>query len=197
MTVRPNEDISDLFPKGWLCSPREVWKVDGYGALVFFRTNLILGSIGLWWPYGYAWLNSKSLCAVTAGLLGSGALYMFVIPFLAATSAMVTEESRREREKTDRIRRWQSWAQISGLLLIICAICLPIQLAAPQEALARNYAVQVVVSLFGVVLAVYMFSMLRVDLHGSVADDVKNAAEDLGEQAKDAVVDKGAFDNNG
>jgi hypothetical protein len=196
MPVQFSGTISNLFPKRWLWAPWDIWKVDYFGVFVFLGVNLVLGTIGFWTAFGFAWLTGKPTTDVFDELLKQGACYQFVIPFLAATAAMLIEGANDGTTKGVRHTRWLSWALVATLLLVVCALLLPIQLAAPTDAQSRNFATQMIVCALVVIVAIYMFCMLRIDQHGSVVDDVNQGAAAMQNQANTAVADKKAFDSD-
>lgn len=188
-------DHRHLLPANWLTAPKRYWQEDKYGAFTFLWTNLLLGTMGIWAPFVGVFLSRRKTYADVANeMMSSGALYLFVIPFIASIAFSVFTAAHLAKSNN---RPWRLDVLKVVLLLIFaaCLLLMPYQILADTSVMERNALIQILVSLLSATAGVYIFCLLKLDVEEPFAEELRRRAEELRGEAGSAASNKSDFDS--
>jgi len=193
---QPPESPDDrhLLPANWHNAPVRYWREDRYGAFTFAWTNLALGTLGLWAPIVGAFLTRKSIPDLAQSMMASGSLYLFVIPFVASIACSVFTAAHSPKGGS-RPRYLDVLKVVLLLVFAACLFLMPYQVLTHESAIGRNGALQLMVSLLGGTVGIYVYCLLKLDVDEPFTDEINRKAERLLDDANRANSKSSDFDS--
>lgn len=184
-----------LLPKDWKTAPRVWHHKEPHAFWTFALVNFFFGTLGIWLPLANALLGGRTaFCAALRQLLENGGLYMYAVPFLAATVGVVILSLMQEKAVHSRGTKIL-FTFVATSIFVVCAILLQIQVHGPDTSVATmNFVFQIVVSLVVVVVCLYMHAIIQNEMRGSPQSDMQENAADLQERAQLATSTKKDFE---
>ena len=183
-----------LLPKDWWRAPRIWWNQEPHAFMIFVLVNFGFGTLGLWLPLVNAGLGGRtSLCEELYKLLSSGGFYMYAVPFLAATVGVVFTSLKQETAEHSRGTKLL-FSFVAMIIFVICVVLLQIQVLGPAKSVEWiNFALQLLVSLATVTVALYVHALIQNE-RGSPQDDMEKNAADLSTRAQTAAATPADFE---
>ena len=184
-----------LLPQGWKRAPYEFWRRDKLSALVFLVVNFFFGTAGIWLPLVNATFGTRSFVEELEGLFEAGALYLYSLVFLATIAGTTFTSLVRDQKEHSRSLKIVL-AGCSGVSIFLCTVFLQIQLSVrnaeslPSWLICANYTAQLVLSIFALVVAIYVHSIILNEETGSPKSDMDQGAKEMRQRsltAGDAV----------
>lgn len=190
---RPQRGRS-LLPKDWPTAPVVWFKQQPLSASTFLVVNFLFGTLGLWLPLLNARLHGASpVCEELLKLLRAGGLYLYAVPFLAATTGPVFSSIVKDSVEHSRGTK-ALLASAATTVFFVCALLMQIQLLGPRSTLeTENFVLQFIVAALAVLTAVYVHAIVQNESSGSAMADMEQAADELQAKAAAAPVNKKDF----
>lgn len=191
----PTRSSESLLPKDWWLAPAVWWKAQPVAFYIFVGVNFFFGTLALWLPLLNALLGGhNSVCEELIKLLRGGGFYTYAVPFLAATVGVVFSSLVQEPTAHSRGTKIL-FLSASITIFVVCVILLQIQVFGPKESVQwLNYALQILVSIVTVVVALYVHAIIQNEVGGSPQGDMERNAEQLMDRASGAAVNRKDFE---
>jgi len=185
----PSPFPESLLPKDWWRAPAVWWRNEPLAFGIFVGVNFFFGTLGIWLPIMNAALGGRaSICTELIKLLESGGFYAYAIPFLAATVGVVFSSLAKEPSAHSRGTKIL-FISVAVVIFVVCALLLQIQVFGPDSSVRWiNYALQIVVSVATVLIALYAHSIIQNEIGGSPQGDMEKNAALLNDRAGTALV---------
>lgn len=184
---------SPLFPKHLRRAPLDFWESNRLSALIFLGVNLVFGTMGLWLPSLNTIGSASNGLVEFAKRLEGGEVYIFSITFLCAVvGTTFTSLAKDNVEHSRSIKLGLTCA--AGFAFLFCVIFLEIQLLQKPS----GWPMQLLQLLCGVliaVIAVYIHSIVSIEVFGSAKSDTDKGAQDMLDKAKNSGPDNAAWEN--
>jgi len=193
--VAPSRAVHSILPKDWHIAPVVWFKQQPAAAWMFIGVNFVFGTLGIWLPLlNAALMGSTSVSDELVKLLRTGGLYLYAVPLLAAITAGVLASIVQDTAEHSRgTKALLVFAAIATF--VVCALLLEIQLLRPQTSGdCANFALQFVVSIITVAIAVYIHALIQNETSGSAMADMEKNAEKPQSLAPDATVSSKDFE---
>lgn len=180
-------------------APLEFWRKDKLSAFVFLGVNLFVGTIGIWLPPFNSLFGGTGFLADFFRHLDTGEIYVFGITFLCAvTGTTFTSMAKDNVEHSRHVKAWLGVISASAVLVSVLLLQsqLLIKPTVGSPPLWVTYTLQVLVGAFTSLAAIYVHSIVSIEIYGSVRSDVDDAAKELLERSEVTQDRQIAWDNS-